>query len=751
MLSSASTLLGYENLSTCYEWKTLKVGGGGFVAGLSLAPDGGIYVRTDVGGAYRWDGAAQRWIQLITDKSFPAEFVRLGAPIYETSQTTGVCPPGLRSEDLSDPQKTFNAPGNPVTSPYEGVQSLVAAPSDPGRLYMAFTGFVYRSDDHGDTWRATRLPRLHMESNGEYRFQGERLAVDPHNADIVFFGSLSDGLWTTADGGTTWRQVPLEQVPTGPNPHAGIGTVAFAPAPAGGKAPSIYAAVNDVGIFQSQDGGAKWHRAGAGGEGPTGKFAKAAADRDGGFYALCDATIWHWSENHWTSSHPPQVQSLSAIAVDPVDARHIVVSSDAGRLSESHDAGLTYASHPEPQRRVSPEIPWLEFTDENWFSIGALAFSPVHPGELWTTQGIGVWRTQLPLAPTVVWQAVSAGIEEMVTNDIIAPPHGKPLSAYWDRPIFRHEDPDRYPERHYPTSRFSSAWSLSYSAAHPEFIAATICDHRRIPTDYFLPTNNQSGYSTDGGKTWAVFPAIADGTAPKALNFGVLAVSSHNPDNIVWCPESSAPPYVTQDRGKTWTECVLPGTGGRGPILMRYGSIMMHYLHVKPVISDPVTPDCFYIYHPRYGLFTTRDSGKTWMLTSTNVPLNFYNAQLRAVPGRSGHLFLATGIDGHGGVFESSDGGRTWAACPSVTQANVLAFGAGRTPQDFPAIYLQGTVEGQDGVWQSIDAGKSWRLIATYPMGIFDVAKCLDADKEVFGHVYLGFGGSSCVYGVPKE
>ncbi len=39
-----------------YEWGTIPLGGGGFVTGLIIHPlDPQIkYIRTDVGGAYRW-------------------------------------------------------------------------------------------------------------------------------------------------------------------------------------------------------------------------------------------------------------------------------------------------------------------------------------------------------------------------------------------------------------------------------------------------------------------------------------------------------------------------------------------------------------------------------------------------------------------------------------------------------------------------------------------------------------------------
>jgi glucose/arabinose dehydrogenase len=37
-------------------WQLLKVGAGGFVRGLAVAPDGTMVVKTDTNGGYLWNG-----------------------------------------------------------------------------------------------------------------------------------------------------------------------------------------------------------------------------------------------------------------------------------------------------------------------------------------------------------------------------------------------------------------------------------------------------------------------------------------------------------------------------------------------------------------------------------------------------------------------------------------------------------------------------------------------------------------------
>jgi len=49
-----------------YVWRNAPVGGGGFVTGIvTHKTSGDRYCRTDVGGAYRWDAANNKWIQLL--------------------------------------------------------------------------------------------------------------------------------------------------------------------------------------------------------------------------------------------------------------------------------------------------------------------------------------------------------------------------------------------------------------------------------------------------------------------------------------------------------------------------------------------------------------------------------------------------------------------------------------------------------------------------------------------------------------
>jgi hypothetical protein len=170
-----------------YHWRNVFIGGGGFVTGLITQPQTGdnFYARTDVGGAYRWDAVARRWLPL-TDSFAAVDFT--------------------------------------------GIESVALDPKDTNCVYLAaglYSGSraaIFRSDNQGRTWQRTEVP-FKMGGNESGRFNGERLVVNPNDGNILFFGSRRDGLWKSPDRGETWSRVttfPTIENPSRHPPGAGL-------------------------------------------------------------------------------------------------------------------------------------------------------------------------------------------------------------------------------------------------------------------------------------------------------------------------------------------------------------------------------------------------------------------------------------------------------------------------------------------------------------------------------------------------
>ncbi len=700
----------------------MKIGGGGWVTGLSVTPaeKGLVYARADVSGAYRWNAATRSWKQLVTASSLPKGYVGYGK--------------------------------------YCGVDSIVGAPSDARVAYMMSAshpytqavGQVFKSVNRGDTLTATNFNRtgVEVEANGEGRQEGERLAVDPTNSNVVYFGSIGDGLWVTESGGASWTRISA--IPAGNAPH-GVNTVVFdrsggtSKSSGGGKKTKIlYVSVEEGGVFRTDDAGATWNKTShSGGAGDSGKPRDAAVGRDGAYYIVYDSdkgatgAVWKYTAARgWTDITPQgkdggKDKPYWAIAIDLFDPQHVVTMIHGGKTFVSADQVATWSFHTFTLK--SPNIRWPGMQTNYFLSTGQLAFDAYEKGTLWFAEGFGVWRTH-DLSPVQIpWQAASEGIEEVCGNDVIAPPDGKPVGAMWDVGVFRFDDVDAYTAtRSQPT--FMSAWAIDWCPRDPKFLVAVFRSHLD-----FVSHAKSSGFSTDGGVTWTRFPAVEKGTLPSDLDYGVIAVSADNPDRIVWCPTGGKLPYYTTNRGASWTQADFVGPQPTG--------LQAHYTSLKPLCADRVEPDTFYFYTPQNGVFRSTNGGAAFAKTGNPLP-NCWNAILKATPGHARDLWFASGTGA--GLYHSIDGGANWSRAAGIENAANVGFGKAKSGYDYPTLLVAGAVAGRPGVFRSTDRGATWDKIVERPLGIFDTIDALYGDKDLFGQVYVSFTSSGFAYGKPK-
>lgn len=135
--------------------------------------------------------------------------------------------------------------------------SVFVAPSNPSVLYalMEVSGIanIYKSTNSGSSW-----VNVYAGGSDFFRNQGwydQYIVVHPANENIVLAGGID--IWRTEDGGQTWENItngygggPLY----GGDPvHVDQHHAAFAP-----SNPSIVYAVNDGGVYLSQDAGKTW-------------------------------------------------------------------------------------------------------------------------------------------------------------------------------------------------------------------------------------------------------------------------------------------------------------------------------------------------------------------------------------------------------------------------------------------------------------------------------------------------------------
>ena len=156
------------------------------------------------------------------------------------------------------------------------VYHVKGSPADPGRVYASqcssWSGqVIQRSDDGGVSWKPAGnkfaydgVPGTHQWYDGTpHRWEFARVwHLEPSLADpdTVYAGVEDAGLFRSADGGRSWQELPgLRGHESGPSWQPGAGgmclhTIILDPATPG----RMFAAISAAGAFRSDDGGQTW-------------------------------------------------------------------------------------------------------------------------------------------------------------------------------------------------------------------------------------------------------------------------------------------------------------------------------------------------------------------------------------------------------------------------------------------------------------------------------------------------------------
>ena len=722
-----------------YQWQHVAIGGGGMISGLSSDTAGTIFVaRTDVYGAYIWDAAANHWRQLVTAATMP------------------------------DSVRTQNGAA-------AGVYEIVVAPSRAARIYMALQGRLYRSDDGGRHFiqpSAGNPFPLIWNANSEFRLHGPFMAVDPADPDIVLLGTPDAGLWRSADAGAHWARVASVPLSLDRKPDAGVqapGTMLWFERPAGGRPTGrLFALASGRGLFVSIDRGATFRPLPAAGAQPM-TLQRGTFDRRGTFFGVDDLTksIWSYQQGRWrdlTAELGLTVREYAAVAANPRGDQVIVVDR-GGQGYVSTDGGERWTSISHTASAGAGDPPWLAVANGAFFTTADLMFDASVANRLWVAAGTGVFYADTPAGTASLdWISRTRGIEELVANDVIQPPGGAPIFAGWDFGMHVKDDLNAYSTTFAPGPRtLMSVQQLDWTPARPGFVVTNASD-ARLGCCSEDGNAVMAGTSKDGGRTWAKFPTLPTppGTKdsdPWRMSFGTIAVSSSDPQNIVWQPAFNRQPFVTGDGGRNWSAVRLAGAVGDTP-----GSFRDHWLQRKTLTADKSLPATFYLYHSGgdanaalQGLWRTRDGGRAWdkIFEGEIAPSSDMAAKLRSVPGHAGHLFFTSAFEhtSDTGLRRSTDGGVTWHLVADVTRVDDIAFGKaapGAAPgAAYPTIFLSGRVAGEYGIWRSVDNAAHWHRLVDFPAGTLDQVSAVGADPDVFGRVYLGYVGSSWIWGEP--
>ena len=716
-LCSASLLLGAagcgsstKNIS--YQWSNVAIGGGGYVTGMvySEAEENLVYARTDIGGAYRWDETAQRWVAL-TD--------HLGAENWNLI----------------------------------GIESMAADPVEANRVYllggtyMGQNGAVLASEDYGKTWTQVDMP-FECGGNCSGRGVGERMMVNPKNNKEIYMGTRNAGLWKSEDYGKTWNEVT--SFPTKGNyfqesNSIGIMWVEFAP-----ESNDIYVGVAETSgecIYRSSDNGATWEALPVFQQGlyplqadfaADGTLYLSYADNCGPNMSSCmNGAVAKFADGKFTDITPNlddgRYGGFSGLSVDKNDPNTIVVStiffwSNYGdNIYRTTDGGKTWTGMFNANTGEKNYV--MDVSRADWLTWGLeeaklgwwtsdININPFNSDEVMYGTGATIYTTQNMTdlgSGTPVTVAFDAyGLEETAVFQMASPNYkdGEPqlYSIMGDLTGFAHLDVTVGPDEAHFMGAASGGRPMDLDTAYENANCAV----------YTIEDKNKPvWYTTNGGSTWV------EAAAPEKAAGGKVSMAADG-SCFLWTPATAGNSniYLYSLTENKWFYSEGLGYGAE-------------------IAADRVNPKKFYAAYN--GMFyVSNNGGVTFESTGQMIS---DGADIYTVAGKEDNVWLCSGTL----VMYSEDGGKSFTSIKDIN-FGAIGFGAPEKEGNYPVIYAIGTagedLNGQEGIYRSADKGKTWVRINDEQHLFGNLSpKYITGDSRVYGRVYFASNGRGIVMG----
>jgi photosystem II stability/assembly factor-like uncharacterized protein len=585
------------------------------------------------------------------------------------------------------------------------IARIVIDPANPDVVYVAAQGHsygpqqqrgVFRTRDGGKTWERV----LFVDENTG----AIDVVMDPTNPQVLFAatwqlvirtwgresGGPGSGIYTSRDGGTTWRRIVGNGLPIRP-----FGKVGLAIAPSNpnriyalietGDGVPIHDEPTDNGeLWRSDDGGNNWkvvsYDRNLACRQPYYTRMAVSSDNPDEAYFLCadfSRSTDGGVSNIAARGGPTPGDRRKAVGsplgspggdnhdmwIDPTNANRMIVANDGG-VSISTTRARTWLRQQLPIAQmyhvtVDDRIPYYVY--------GNKQDGPSYKGPSNSRNFGGFGGGQISRSE---WHGVMGGESGFATPDPVD------TNVIWSTAsgsgsrggiVIRFDERNRQGQNVEVWPMSTGGWpaaDLKYRFIWNAPFLISPWDHRKVYTG-----SQYVHMSTNGGRSWRVISPdltrndkskqqISGGLSPD--NIGVeyggalLAIAeSRAKKGILWTGSNDGIVSVTRDSGRTWTNVSPPL-----PPDAAWGTVE----HVEPSRYDAATAYITVDAHQEGNfapwVYRTRDFGKTWTLITSGIApstVGWANV-IREDPVRRGLLYLGT----ENALYVSFDDGDHW-------------------------------------------------------------------------------------------
>jgi photosystem II stability/assembly factor-like uncharacterized protein len=634
--------------------RDLTIGGGGAVTGVVVHPKDLdlVYVRTDAGGALRWDDERKCWVELLYSLGKNGNYCIAGICLDENNIDRVYIAAGINGNEESD---------------------------------------IFLSEDRGESWCSLKFDGVFDGNKTTNKKCGECIAVDPNNSDCILVGTNSNGVRISFDRGGNWLS------PKFGKGNEEVRSVAFDRRYIeNGRSRVLYASVFEGPLYRSQNGGESWEIL----EGSPERVKQIKIADDGTLFIASKSGLFRFKDGCFKDISPIYCKDgYRPLAVDPKNSNRIVCSLDQNDwympIYYSLDGGKTWddVSH----GKVSHRVPWFG----SWCfsaSIGGLAFGK--DDKLWMTDWYAVWQTDHLGAiregyQTRIWENPMVGLEELVCfSALTVPGDNSILTSAADSQIFRFtgeiEDFKDYPMKPCSAENGAGGHFIDYCVSDKKF---------RLTAMSQTMQKGDLKYSTDGGIKWKT----VSGWDKNILCYNA-AVSADSKDNFAVLPIGDSV-YYTLDGGKTFQK-----SKGFSDEVKK--TLHHSWTENKVLTSDKNDGNIFYLLAAD-GFYKSTDRAKSFKKMSSELILTKdapWRANVESIEGFEGELWVSTVF----GVWYSSDFGESFKKIEGLHKGRV-SIGKGKTPNSY-VLWFNGSLEESDrSIYYSEDKGESFIKVVDSP------------------------------------